>query len=126
MEKEQNESGRPSFFRTKTLFWHDFDIAEKNGVDAIKKAYKNAFEASVDHYEYLTELAIILKWKMYQYDMKNESLAKVYYELWKETDEFANKKLRRWGLNYYWKETELEYTRMCFDPTEEINTWKRK
>lgn len=91
----------------KTTFWQDFTIADKFGISAIKDTYNRAFTEWKDNYIYLTELVLILNWKIWQhYDSGNIQIAQVYNSLWEKTDNYACSHLKGNELTYFFKETD--------------------
>lgn len=89
-----------------TTFFEDFSIADKFGVDAIKDTYARALKEWKSNYKYLTELVMILNWKIWQYYGKNDGLAIVYNELWQKADTYACEHLKGEGLSYYYSTTD--------------------
>ena len=69
-----NQTGYECF----TTFFEDFTIAEKFGIDAVKDTYNRAFKEWKSNYKYLTELVMILNWKIWQHYEKNDELATLY------------------------------------------------
>lgn len=91
----------------KTTFWMDFTIADAFGHDAVRDTFDRAFEEWRDDYVYLTELVIVLNWKIWQhYDNGNEQLSRLYDELWREADGFAFDTLKDDELVYFCKMTD--------------------
>ena len=68
-------------YETITSFWSDFTIADRFGVGAIKDTYKRAFNEWKDNYKYLTELVMVLNWKIWQFHEKNNQYAEVYNKI---------------------------------------------
>lgn len=93
-------------YETMTTFWQDFTIAEKFGVAAIKDTYSRAFEEWKDDYKYLTELVMVLNWKIWQHYEDNEPIARVYNELWGEADLYAQENLHGEEANYFFRTTD--------------------
>lgn len=77
-----------------TSLYRDFSIAEKYGEKAIKDTYNKAFNEYKDEYKYLTELVMVLNWKIYEHYKSNELLAKLYNKLWEDTDLYATNNLK--------------------------------
>lgn len=78
-----------------TTFFTDFSIADNFGVSAIRDTYKRAFDGWKKNYKYLTELVMVLNWKLWQHHEEgNEEFAKVYEELWGKADEYACNNLK--------------------------------
>ena len=94
-------------YEFKTTFWQDFTIADNFGKDAILDTYKRAFnEWKTDHI-YLTELVLVLNWKIWQHHEKgNDEYAKVYNDLWGKTDKYALDNLKGAELDYFIETTD--------------------
>ena len=54
-------------YQMMTTFWSDFSIADRFGARAIKDTYERAFNEWKDNYQYLTELVMVLNWKIWQH-----------------------------------------------------------
>lgn len=93
-------------YETKTTFWMDFSIADAFGADAVKETYNRAFNGWKENYIYLTELVIVLNWKIWQHYEKNEPLAKVYNELWEQADKYACEHLHGEEAEYFFRVTD--------------------
>lgn len=89
-----------------STFPMDFTIADTFGIDAVKDTYKRAFNGWKENYVYLTELVITLNLKIWEHYETNESLARVYDELWKEADEYACDTLKGEELNFFYEITD--------------------
>lgn len=88
-------------YEFKTTFWSDFTIADAFGTEAIKDTFNRAFKHWKDNYEYLTELVLVLNWKIWQHYEKNETYAKLYNELWIKADNYGLDNLKGDELNYF-------------------------
>lgn len=64
-----------------TTFFEDFSIADNFGTRAIRDTYKRAFDEWKKDYKYLTELVMVLNWKIWQHNNKNDAYVKLYNEL---------------------------------------------
>ncbi len=93
-------------YETMTTFWLDFTIAERFGVAAIKDTYKRAFKEWKGNYKYLTELVMVLNWKICQHYEDNEPIARVYNELWEEADLYAQENLHGEEAKYFFRTTD--------------------
>ena len=94
-------------YKPKTTFWQDFTIADAFGVAGIRDTYKRAFNGWKSNYEYLTELVMVLNWKLWAHHEKgNEAIAKVYQELWEEADQWCCENLKGEALSYYYSTTD--------------------
>ena len=88
-------------FKLKTTFWEEFSIAENYGSDGIREHYNLVFEQWKDNLEYLTELVLVLNWKISQWFGVDDNIGLTYDELWHETDTYALKTLKGDDLHYY-------------------------
>ena len=89
-----------------TTFYTDFSIADKFGVEAIKDTYKRVFQEWKYDYKYITELAMVLNWKLWRWYGKNNELSMLYDSLWKEIDGWCIDNLKGKELEYYYKTTD--------------------
>lgn len=92
-------------YETKTTFWDDFTIAEVFGESAIKATYKRAFKQWRKNYEYLTELVMVLNWKMWAHE-EDAHLCRLYHDLWANADEYACLNLKDGELEYFYQTTD--------------------
>lgn len=88
-----------------TTFYADFGIAEIFGISAIKDTYKRSFDAWKYDYKYLTELVMVLNWKIWEHFKTNPELAEVYQTLWDKARKYAVDNLKGVELDYYYKTT---------------------
>ena len=96
-------------YKPKTTYWMDFSIADAFGTDAIRETYETAFEAGKDYLgvEYLTELAMVLNWKIWEhFHANNDEYADLYDELWKTTDRWCVHNLEGEDIAYYYRTTD--------------------
>ena len=89
-----------------TTFYTDFSIADKFGTKAIFETYQTAFREWKHDYKYLTELAMVLNWKIWRWYEKNDEYTKVYDKLWRELDQWCIDNLKGEELEYYYKTTD--------------------
>ena len=89
-----------------TTFYTDFSIADKFGTKAILETYQTAFREWKHDYKYLTELAMVLNWKIWRWYEKNDEYTKVYDKLWRELDQWCIDNLKGEELEYYYKTTD--------------------
>lgn len=89
-----------------TTFYQDFSIADNFGIDAIKDTYKRAFNEWKDNYKFLTELVMVLNWKIFEHYKSNEPIARVYDALWKQANEYAMENLKDEEAQYYYEITD--------------------
>lgn len=88
-------------FKPQTTFWTDFAIAERFGEDAILNTYRRVFEAWKNDYKFLTELIMVLNWKIWYWHDRYDEYESIYSELWAKTDNWALDNLKDEELNYF-------------------------
>lgn len=94
-------------YETMTTFWNDFTIADAFGAAAIKDTYNRAFKEWKNNYKYLTELVMVLNWKVWQhYEQDNTALADLYNDLWYQADRYACENLKGEELKYFYEVTD--------------------
>lgn len=93
-------------YKPQTTFWDDFSIADAFGINAIKDTYNRAFEEWKTNHIYLTELVMVLNHKIWQWYKVDETIAKVYNELWEKADLYACENLKGEELSYFYSTTD--------------------
>ena len=93
-------------YTPKTTFWMDFSIADNFGVDAVRDTFDRAFGEWKSDVVYLTELVMVLNWKIWQHYEHDEALARVYDELWRQADEYACENLHGDDATYFFRTTD--------------------
>lgn len=94
-------------YETITTFWQDFSIADRFGIEAVKDTYKRAFNEWKSNYKYLTELVMVLNWKIWEhYEKNHKELSKTYNDLWQEADRYAVEHLKDNELLYFFETTD--------------------
>lgn len=88
-------------YEMKTTFWEDFTIADAFGVSAIEDTYNRAFNGWKHDYVYITELSLVLNWKMFQWYEKDDSKYQIYHNLYTKLDAWCMDNLRNSELIYY-------------------------
>ena len=90
-----------------TTFWQDFSIADAFGLDAIQDTYNRAFKNWKGNYKYLTELVMVLNWKLWQWNEKdNTEYVLLYEKLWTTADQWACDNLKGEELSYFYRTTD--------------------
>jgi len=89
-----------------TTLYMDFSIAENFGIGAIKDTFDNAFKQWHNDYKCLTELVMVLNWKIWEHYESNEVLAKYYNNLWQDLDSYACENLKDDELDYFIRTTD--------------------
>lgn len=90
----------------KTTFWSDFSIADRFGNNAIQDTFDRAFNEWKTDYIYLTELVIVLNWKMWDYYKKDTAKAMLYNKLYEQASLYAEENLQGEQLKYYYNMTD--------------------
>lgn len=93
-------------YKPKTTFYTDFSIADKFGVKAIKDTYQRAFDSWKDDVVFVTELCMVLNWKLHRWYNVNDEYAKVYNELYVALDQWCCDNLKGDDLDYFYKTTD--------------------
>lgn len=94
-------------YKTITTFHQDFTIADRFGIAAIKDTYHRAFNEWKNNYKYLTELVMVLNWKIWEHwNANNKAYAEVYDALWKEADGYACENLHGAEIAYFFNKTD--------------------
>ena len=88
-------------YKPKTTFYTDFSIAEPFGISAIADTYQMAFKNWKHDIVYLTELVMVLNWKIWEHYETNKVLANFYNELWTETDAWVLDNIKGEDLEYF-------------------------
>lgn len=89
-----------------TTFWQDFTIADKFGVNAVKDTFNRAFEEWKDDYKYLTDLVIVLNWKLWDWYEKDDKMADAYYKAYNKAHRYALTHLKGDELSYFYRVTD--------------------
>ena len=96
-------------YEMQTTFWQDFTIADAFGIDAIKDTFNRAFKEWKDNYIYLTELVIVLNfkiWQHYEHGGQSDKKAILYNDLWGKADLYATENLKGSELEHFYKVTD--------------------
>jgi hypothetical protein len=93
-------------YKMQTTFYEDFCIADAFGYQAVKDTYKNAFNSWKHNHVYMTELSMVLNWKMFQYYQSNNIMYDTYRALYEEIDVWCMNHLKGDELVFYIKTTD--------------------
>ena len=89
-------------YTQRTTFWDDFTIAERFGLPAIKDTYKNAFTSWKTDVVFITELVLVLNWKMLYMDERHMTEKSVmYYKCWVELSNWCERHLEAGAYEYF-------------------------
>ena len=89
-----------------TSFYMDFGLAEPFGKGAILDTYKRALEYAKTDYTVLTELVMVLNWKIWEHHHSDMKLAEIYNDLWEKADAYALDHLKGEELTYFLRTTD--------------------
>jgi hypothetical protein len=89
-----------------STFYEDFSIADHFGKAAVQDTYNRAFESWKDNYKYLTELVLVLNWKIHEHYETNQPLGELYDDLWRQADEWAMENLSGDERAYFYEVTD--------------------
>lgn len=94
-------------YHFKSSFADDFSIADKGGESAIRDTFERSFNDFKADYIMLTELCIILNWKLWEYHEKNnEDMVILYDELWGKANDYAIENLKGKELDHFYSLTD--------------------
>lgn len=93
-------------YKPLTTFYMDFSLAEPFGESAIKDTLKKTIKVSKTNYKFLTELVMVLNWKINEHYQQNRKLATLYNQLWEEMDNYACENLKDEELSYFFETTD--------------------
>lgn len=93
-------------YKVLTTFYMDFSIGEMFGVDGIKSTYDTCFTEWKDNYQYVTELCLVLNWKMFRWFEVKEDFYQLYQVLYTELDQWCIDNLKGEELEYYYQTTD--------------------
>ena len=96
----------PNGYEMTTTFWEDFSIADAFGVKAIKDTFRWAFAHWKSDHVFLTELVIVLNYKIWSWYKKNTEVSRLYNELWEKADAYAMENLKGSELDFFLKTTD--------------------
>ena len=88
-------------YKFESTFWEEFSIAEDYGAEGVKEHYDLVFEQWKDNLKFLTELVLVLNIKIFIWYGVDDTIGKMYDQLWKETDGYALNTLKSDDLHYY-------------------------
>lgn len=93
-------------YKPLTTFYQDFSIADNLGFDEIIDTYDRTFNEWKGNYKYLTELVMVLNWKIWEHNDLNKRYAKLYNTLWLQADEYARNNLKENEESYFYDITD--------------------
>lgn len=89
-------------YKFQTTFWDDFTIAEKFGGKAVEDTFVKAFGEWKKDYIYLTELVLVLNWKMWDWHQAgNNYMSGLYHKFWEKANNYGVTHLKGEKLSYF-------------------------
>ena len=89
-------------YTQRTTFWDDFTLAEKFGIPTIERTYRNAFNSWKTDVVFITELVLVLNWKMLYMDERHMPEKSVmYYKCWVELSNWCERHLEAGAYEYF-------------------------
>ena len=93
-------------YKPRTTFYEDFSIADQFGVMAIRDTYCRAFNQWQNNIEYMTELVMVLNWKIAEHHRECNVYCELYDALWRKADEWVVDHFEGEDLQYYFRTTD--------------------
>ena len=94
-------------YEMQTTFYDDFSIADVFGLKAIEDTFNRAFKEWQSNVVYVTELVMVLNWKLWDHWNKgNTEYAELYDKLWKQADRWCCDNLKGEDLRYFYSTTD--------------------
>jgi len=95
-------------YKPLTTLYTDFGIAEKFGKGAIVDTFERMFYEykNSKNYKLMTELVMVLNWKIWEHYESNENLAKLYNELWGKADSYCVDNFEGEAAEYFYYTTD--------------------
>lgn len=90
-------------YKPVTTFYKDFSIADQFGTNAINDTYNRVFDEWKNNYKFLTELVLVLNWKIYEHYEDNKEYAKLYNELYEQANDYAIYNLKDNESDYFYE-----------------------
>lgn len=82
--------------------------AEAAGTQAVEQAYKTLRAKYGGSYKQLTELVMVLNWKVWQTFSTNQSLSMLYHALYRSLDGWCCEHLQGEELDYFYRTVNYE------------------
>lgn len=93
-------------YKPHTTFYTDFSMAEPFGITAITETYNTVFNDSKSNIVYLTELVMVLNWKIWEHCETNPTLSRFYQSMWEKTDAYCMENLTGDDMSYFLRTTD--------------------
>lgn len=84
-----------------STFYMDFSIADHFGAKAVRSTYRQAVKEWKTNCPMVTELVMVLNWKIWEHYQSNKVLARLYNDLWQELQAWCYGHLKGSDLEYF-------------------------
>lgn len=91
-----------------STFYLDFTIADRFGQMAVIDTYSRCLAAWKHDYKYLTELSMVLNYKIWEHYKTRPALAAQYNNLWDACCVFCTTHLKGEELQYFYETTDYQ------------------
>lgn len=89
-------------YEFKMDYWEEFTLLETlGGITGILYTFEKEYEESKKDVRTLTELALVLNLKIWEWYEKDDNIGRTYDALWKKADGYAMETLKDDDLHYY-------------------------
>ena len=88
-------------YKPHTTFYTDFSLSDPYGIVAVTETYNKRFEDSKSNVVNMTELVLVLQWKVYEHYDSNKILSRFYQSMWEVTDRWCRENFNGNDLKYY-------------------------
>lgn len=94
-------------YKPKTTYYMDFGIAEWFGKESVRETFDNAVKNWGKSIEWMTEITMVLNWKIWEkHALGEDEWAKYYNALWEEACEYVLNHFEGDDLAYYFRTTD--------------------
>ncbi len=88
-------------YKPRANLYVEFSISEPFGISAIANTYNRLCAEYKNNAVYLTELSMVINWKIYEHYDKEPQFAKFYQSIWEQIDNNCKENLKGEELRYY-------------------------
>lgn len=88
-------------YKPHTNFYVRFSMAEPYGITALADVYNTLSTKNANSVVNMTELVLVLQWKIYEHYDNNKILTKFYQSMWEIADKWCRENLQGNDLKYF-------------------------
>ena len=89
-----------------TTFYTDFSISEIFGIDSIVDTYNICLMNWKTNYKYITELYLVINWKMFRWYNNDRRYYECYLNLFRELEKWVHENFSKEELEFFYKKTD--------------------